>query len=281
MLEILFPLILSVLSPAMQQITQTDLETNVFMIVNGESILRDAYDESFNLWYTVEIDEALLRDQIIDFLISEALIRQASIAMDIIVVTDEIDAEIAHLKAFVNNDDQAWQQWLTENQLNTEFQIRDLLYQQILTAKVRDHVVEEYLTNRPIQQLHARHILVDSQVLALDILQQLQSDADFVDLAARYSLDVTTRDQGGDLGWFTEYDLVAPLVAHVASAQAIGELSDPIATSLGYHIVQTLAFDSAPLPQVKQAEIDQIIFNDWLTIQIDNAVVELDEEENR
>jgi peptidyl-prolyl cis-trans isomerase C len=88
------------------------------------------------------------------------------------------------------------------------------------------------------EHIHARHILVNSEEEARQILSQLQAGGDFVSLARTYSQDTSTRDTGGDLGFFPRGILTAPEVEAAAFALQPGQFSDVIQSSMGYHIVQ-------------------------------------------
>ncbi|MFZ4815504.1 MAG: peptidylprolyl isomerase, partial [Phototrophicaceae bacterium] len=244
-------------------------------IVNGEVISRERFlrelerrrREAFGL------DEDALETFVLTGLIHETLTAQAAARMGILLTDDELNAELTALQGLLQNDAAAWSAWLEQNGY-TEPEFSDALRAQLLTAKVRDSVVGDVST-RTSRQVHARHILVETEAQAQDIAVQLQGGASFVDLAAQYSRDVTTRDQGGDLGWFTPEELLEPIVAEVAFAQPIGGISAPVVTRLGYHIIQTLEFDELPLSPEKQAEVAQAVFDEWLSTQTDSAMIEI------
>lgn len=88
-----------------------------------------------------------------------------------------------------------------------------------------------------IEETKARHILVDTEDKAKDIIAKLDSGAKFEDLAKEYSSD-GTKDNGGDLGWFAKQEMV-PAFADAAFALKPGEASKtPVKTQFGYHVVK-------------------------------------------
>jgi peptidyl-prolyl cis-trans isomerase C len=85
---------------------------------------------------------------------------------------------------------------------------------------------------------HASHILVESQQEAENIKQQIQEgDADFASLAEKHS-KCPSGKSGGDLGNFNKGDMVPEFDQVVFSDLPIGEVSEPVKTQFGYHILQ-------------------------------------------
>jgi peptidyl-prolyl cis-trans isomerase C len=82
----------------------------------------------------------------------------------------------------------------------------------------------------------ARHILVDTEAEALDLIQQLESGADFEQLATEHS-NCPSGQSGGDLGEFSQGQMV-PEFDHVVFEESIGEIHGPVATQFGYHIIE-------------------------------------------
>ena len=82
----------------------------------------------------------------------------------------------------------------------------------------------------------ARHILVDSEGEALDLIRQLENGADFEQLAAEYS-NCPSGQSGGDLGEFSQGQMVSEF-DQVVFNEAIGEIHGPVATQFGYHIIE-------------------------------------------
>ncbi len=86
------------------------------------------------------------------------------------------------------------------------------------------------------ERIRARHILVATEKEANDIEEKLKAGAKFEDLAKQYSLD-GSKDYGGDLGYFTAPEMVAEF-SKVAFALKQGEVSAPVKTDFGWHIIR-------------------------------------------
>jgi peptidyl-prolyl cis-trans isomerase C len=86
-------------------------------------------------------------------------------------------------------------------------------------------------------QLRASHILVKTAEEADSILKELQNGADFGKLAKKYSLDKTSAAKGGDLGFFGRGKMV-PEFERAALSLKVGEISKPVRTRFGYHIIK-------------------------------------------
>ncbi|MCL2760332.1 MAG: peptidylprolyl isomerase [Desulfuromonadales bacterium] len=85
-------------------------------------------------------------------------------------------------------------------------------------------------------QIHASHILVQTEQQAQDILAQLKNGASFEDLAKKYSIDGSAQ-KGGDLGWFGKGAMV-PAFEKVAFGLKVGAISNIVKTQFGYHIIK-------------------------------------------
>jgi len=113
------------------------------------------------------------------------------------------------------------------------------------------------------ERVHARHILLktegksdaDKKALkakAEDLLKQLKGGADFAELAKKNS-DDGSKEQGGDLGWFTHGQMVAEFDS-AAFALKPKELSGVVTSQFGYHIIQTLEKDPAKLKPFEEVK---------------------------
>lgn len=83
----------------------------------------------------------------------------------------------------------------------------------------------------------ASHILVESEQEAVDLIGQLDSGADFAELATEHSLDPSGTSNGGDLGWFTSDTMVAPFANAVETMEVGSYSSQPVQTQFGWHVI--------------------------------------------
>jgi peptidyl-prolyl cis-trans isomerase D len=93
----------------------------------------------------------------------------------------------------------------------------------------------------------------DARAKAMDVLKQAKATSDWTELAKKYSGDPGSKDKGGELGWLGKGQTVAEF-DKVAFAQNKGQISDPVQTSFGFHIIQTEDKEDAhlkPLAEVK------------------------------
>jgi peptidyl-prolyl cis-trans isomerase C len=86
------------------------------------------------------------------------------------------------------------------------------------------------------QEVHARHILVETEDEAKAVKAELDKGADFAELAKKKSKDPGASD-GGDLGFFTKEQMV-PEFSAVAFALDPGKISDPVKSQFGWHIIK-------------------------------------------
>jgi peptidyl-prolyl cis-trans isomerase C len=102
------------------------------------------------------------------------------------------------------------------------------------------------------EEVHARHILVPTEDEAKAILAQLKAGADFATLAKEKSKDPGGAD-GGDLGYFTKEQMV-PEFAAVAFKLDKGQISDPVKTQFGWHIIKVEDKRIKPTPTFEQVK---------------------------
>jgi peptidyl-prolyl cis-trans isomerase C len=103
------------------------------------------------------------------------------------------------------------------------------------------------------EEVHAKHILVSSEAEAKKIIAELKGGADFAALAKQYSKDASGAQEGGDLGFFKQSEMV-PEFAAAAFALKPGQMSDqPVHTQFGWHVIVVVERRHAPVPSFDQA----------------------------
>lgn len=214
-------------------------------------------------------DPTLLQSIVLTTLIEQEVIAQAAAEQGITISEDELNSELAMNEQLAGGRE-GWLAWLAANGY-TEEEFRETLRQTLVTARMRDLVTAELLGQVP--HVRSRHILVLSQAQAESLLERLNNGEDFAALAAQYSIDETTSRQGGDLGWFTQDELIEPTLARVAFALEPNMIAGPIETMLGYHIIQTLERANRPIEIERLPDLAQLRFENWLESVIAEAVI--------
>ena len=144
----------------------------------------------------------------------------------------------------------------------TADQVRALYEVNILRQKLMDVITAN--TPHSQDEVWARHILVADEATANTVRQRLVNGEDFAKVAAEVSTDTGTKDKGGDLGWFARGTMVPEFDA-AAFTLKVGEISQPVKSQFGYHIIQVLAHTTVPLDASAYQQAQQTAFNDWLT----------------
>jgi peptidyl-prolyl cis-trans isomerase C len=102
------------------------------------------------------------------------------------------------------------------------------------------------------QEVHARHILVETEDQAKKVAEDLKKGADFAELAKKESKDPGASD-GGDLGFFTK-DQMVPEFSAAAFALEPGKISDPIKTQFGWHVIKVEEKRTRKAPDFEQVK---------------------------
>ncbi|NLE43175.1 MAG: hypothetical protein GX620_00530 [Chloroflexi bacterium] len=238
-------------APAVEQPSATP-EPPVAARVNGQPIYL-AYYERAVAQYEADLsargvdvaseegqaEMSMARAWILDVMIEQVLAEQAAAEAGVAVLDAEVDA---YMQALVdeNGGQDEFLAKLSERGETYE-SAREEVRKGLLGMAITQLVSEQVPT--VTEQVHARHILVDTQEEAERILHELQASADFASLAKAHSQDASTKENGGDLGFFPRGILVAPEVEQVAFALQPGQFSGVISSTLGYHIVQVVERD--------------------------------------
>ncbi len=183
------------------------------------------------------------RDEVINYLVDLKLGAKAAAAAKI---TDNPDfaARLAYFREKIMLD-----QYLTsEAKKATTPEAAKKLYDETTKALA------------PEEEVNARHILVEDEAQARVVAERLKKGEDFAKVAAELSKDPGSGKEGGSLGWFTK-DRMVPEFAEVAFKLTKGQVSDPVKSQFGWHIIKLEDKRAKPLPDFAavKPQIDQYL----------------------
>lgn len=173
---------------------------------------------------------------------------------------DQILLEQAARKAGL--DQERAVRMVLENQARAA--LADSYMQRAVGERVTDEAVQqayhaEYASTEPVEEVRAAHILVDSEAKAQELKAELDEGADFAALAAEHGTDGTAA-RGGELGWFAHEQMV-PQFADAAFAMQPGEISDPVQSPFGWHVIkleERRERSVPPLAEVRGQIVDEL-----------------------
>lgn len=154
----------------------------------------------------------------------------------------------------------------------TDEQYRAFFEVQLLREKLKEVITADVPTTE--EQVWARHILVDDQETALVIIDKIKAGDDFASLAKEFSKDTGSAANGGDLGWFGKGMMVAEFETAAFALEKPGDISAPVQSQFGYHIIQLIAKQDRPLAPDKVSQAKDTAFSDWLKSARDTYGVE-------
>jgi parvulin-like peptidyl-prolyl isomerase len=213
---------------------------------------------------------AQLRNALVRSLVEQAQFEIAAEELDVTVTDEELEKRLDELKQqFFDGDEQKYKEELEKQGLTEEQVLKDLRTR-MLSEKVFEKVTSEVeVTDADIQAYYeenksqfetpasreVRHILVKSKAKADDIHAQLENGGNFAKLAKQFSEDPASKNEGGK---FTAQKgaTVAPF-DKVAFELETGELSEPVKTQFGWHIIEAAGdieeATTQPLSEVEES----------------------------
>jgi parvulin-like peptidyl-prolyl isomerase len=164
--------------------------------------------------------------------------------------------------------------WLTTlaDFANTdEADYRDYMRLAVLRGKLGEVLGEEVPTTA--EQARARHILVETEEEANEVVERLEQGDDFADLASELSADTASAISGGDLGFVPQGRFVA-VVDEVVFSLPVGELSDPVESNFGWHVIEVLEREERELSPADYSQSQRQALSDWIAAERDAAEIE-------
>jgi len=117
-------------------------------------------------------------------------------------------------------------------------------------AAAYEAFVAEYGAGEPVTEYHAAHILVREEAARDEVVAALAEGRDFAEVAAEFSIDGSAR-QGGDLGWFAPGMMIPDFQAAVEALEP-GQISEPVQTRFGWHVIRLDETRIASVPALEQ-----------------------------
>jgi len=205
--------------------------------VNDQHVTKADFDR--------KLESSPTAKQVLTQMVQQALIDQYGKDQNVNISQADIDKKEADIKS--KYPPGQFQQILQQQGL-TEADVQTILRQQLIIEKavapmvnVSDSAIATYFAkshatlDKPAQ-IRARHILVADEKTADMIEAKLKAGGNFADLAKQYSTDPSTKDKGGELGFFGAGQMVKPF-QDAAMATPVGAISAPVKSPFGWHII--------------------------------------------
>ncbi|SDG57065.1 peptidylprolyl isomerase [Desulfosporosinus hippei] len=246
-------------------------QNNIVAKVNGVAISE------------TELQEFLLQQggsDALNTLIQQSIIEQEAEKQKIQVTEADIDKELATVKASFASEEDFSQalatNGITLDTLRTNI-LTNLQMTRLLEAQnpiTEDEIKAYFDTNKDsldvAEEVNASHILVTTAELANEIKAKIAAGEAFADLAKQYSTDESTKELGGNLGFFAKGEMVQEF-EEVAFSLEVGQISDPVKTDYGYHIIKIEARTEAKAATLEESsdKIKEILLDQKLTTEFD------------
>ncbi|MDI6604749.1 MAG: peptidylprolyl isomerase [Thermoanaerobacteraceae bacterium] len=243
-------------------LTSCSSSKNIVAKVNNQDITSKEFTDTFNtvknqiksnpqynkdVWNKDYNGKKLIdavKENVMDNLIMEKILLKEAQKQNITASSKEIDDEYNKEK-LANKD-------ITKEEAKNNLLINKLIDSWTKDVKISDEDIKKYYESNKSQfeVVKASHILVADEKTANEIYNKLMQGADFAQMAKQYSIDTSTKDKGGELGEFPRGTMVQEFDNAVFNLKA-GEISKPVKTQYGYHIIKSEGITVKSLDEVK------------------------------
>jgi foldase protein PrsA len=259
-------------------------------VVDGENVPRSQYDalitQAKKTFKTQKRDfpkagtaeRKQLDQQAVAFLVQRVELAQAAEDMDIKITDADVNKQLEQIKKqYFAGDEKRYQKQLKQQGL-TDAQVRNDVRANVISeklfaevtkdVKVSDADIQKYYDENKAQygtpeSRDVRHILVKTKAPADKLYDQLKGGADFATLAKKFSQDPGSKDQGGKYT-VVKGQTVAPF-EQTAFLLEKGQISRPVKTQYGYHIIEPLSEIKAAKTQPLDKKLKEQIRSQLLT----------------
>ncbi len=242
--------------------TEKKTEKDVIATVNGEKVFRKDLDRRLNV--LKRMNQEVTRSTqmlVVNQLTKKVLLKQFVEGQNIEVSNEEIQGEVEKIKFFLksgpNNSEKPLEEILESrgssiSELEAEV-ARTLALSKYLDKEVSDDEKRSYFdANKNAfsgERVRASHVLIDTRKMKTDaelegakqkiedIKKEIDNGADFAEMAKKYS-DCPSAEKGGDINFFQRKGSMVEEFAKVAFSMEVGEVSEPVKTPFGYHIIK-------------------------------------------
>jgi len=282
-----------------EEVAVVESESDVIATVNGEKILRLSFDKRLDVFRRMnqEVTDTI-KMQVINQLTKKMLLKQFVEKQEVSASAEDIKAEIEKIKFFLQNNpankDKPLDEILeTQGSSATELEeevSRALALSKYLESSVTDADKQNYFdANKDAfngAKVKASHVLIDTRNLhtdaalkeakeKIDIVKvQLDKGADFAEMAKKYS-SCPSAENGGDIGFFQRKGSIVEEFAVVAFAMEVGDISEPVKTQFGYHIIKVTEKEDGK--EVNYADVSDMVDFVYMQIKTESLLKELND----
>ncbi len=279
--------------------------STVKVTVNGKIISNEDYDNKLaqmkemyeaengaEIWEQ-EIEPGVSFDQylenmVLESMILDILLEEEAIKAGITVDAEEFSDRFAKYREYFTSDEE-YNNFLKDSGMTEDF-LKESLETEMLIEQFLEIKSEEINKLKPSEaelkalyenkksmfdKVQASHILVDEEGLAKEIKKKLDNGEDFAKLAKEFST-CPSKEKGGDLGYFAKGEMVKEF-SDVAFNMEVGQISDPVKTKFGYHIIK-LTEKKLSYEDIDREELEYqykaLKYNEMLDNFIENAKIE-------
>lgn len=245
-----------------EESTKTTAEADVVATVNGEKVSRKDFDRRINVIRRMNQEVTRSTEMmVVKQLAMKVLLKQFVKEQNIDVSDNDVQGEVEKIRYFLksnqNNSEKPLEEIL-EAQGSSISELEDEVRRTLALSKYLDKVVSDdekrsyFDANKSAfngEKVKASHILIDTTKLETDaelekarqkieeIKKEIDNGADFAEMARKYST-CPSAESGGDIGFFQRKGSIVEEFAIVAFSMKVGEISEPVETQFGYHIIK-------------------------------------------